>query len=79
MELDQISHLIRALRFNDSVHAKLFILDNQVLTASSMNLYSDSVAGKLWEAGIITIDTTNTQRFTQSIDQLLKHPETKPQ
>ena len=65
------------LYYNDSLHAKLFILDNQVLSASSMNLYSESIAGKLWEAGIITTDPTNIQRATQSIDQLLKHPETR--
>ena len=67
------------LYYNDSVHAKLFILDNQVLTASSMNLYSESLAGKLWEAGIVTTDPSNIKRVKQSLDELLKHPETKQQ
>lgn len=65
--------------YNNSVHAKLFILDDQVLSASSMNLYSESIAGKLWEAGIVTIHPTNINRAKKSFDQLLKHPETKLQ
>lgn len=67
------------LYYNDSIHAKLFILDNQVLTASYMNIYSESIAGKLWEAGIITTDQTNIILAKQSLEQLEKHPETKHQ
>jgi len=65
--------------YNDSVHAKLFILDNQVLTASSMNLYSESVAGKLWEAGIVTTEVSNIKLAKESFDQLLTHPDTNLQ
>lgn len=65
--------------YNESVHAKLFILDNQVLTASSMNLYSESVAGKLWEAGIVTIEVSNIKLAKASFDQLLTHPDTNLQ
>jgi len=65
--------------YNESVHAKLFILDNQVLTASSMNLYSESVAGKLWEAGIVTTEVSNIKLAKASFDQLLTHPDTNLQ
>jgi phosphatidylserine/phosphatidylglycerophosphate/cardiolipin synthase-like enzyme len=65
--------------YNESVHAKLFILDNQVLTASSMNLYSESVAGKLWEAGIVTTEVSNIKLAKESFDQLLIHPDTNLQ
>jgi predicted transcriptional regulator len=47
------------LFYNEDVHAKLFILDKQVLSTSSMNLYSESIAGKLWEAGIASSDPYN--------------------
>ena len=60
------------VHYNDSVHAKIFILDNQVLSASSMNLYSESVAGKLWEAGIVTVEPTNIQRAMESFNDLIK-------
>lgn len=58
--------------YNNSVHAKLFILDKQVLSVSSMNLYSESVAGKLWEAGMVTVEPTNMQRALDSFNELIK-------
>jgi len=61
------------LYYNESVHAKLFILDNQVLSVSSMNLYSDSIAGKLWEAGIVTTDANNVKLAKKTFDQLINH------
>ena len=63
--------------YNDNVHAKLFILDKQVLTASSMNLYSESIAGKLWEAGIVSTDPSNLKLAIESYQQLLTDPYTK--
>ncbi len=57
--------------YNESVHAKLIILDNQVLTSSSMNLYSESVAGKLWEAGIVTTEPFNIRLARESFESLL--------
>ena len=65
------------LYYNNDVHAKLFILDKQVLTASSMNLYSESIAGKLWEAGIVSIDPYNIKLVIDSYHQLLTDPYTK--
>ena len=65
--------------YNDNVHAKLFILDKQVLIASSMNLYSESIAGKLWEAGIASIDSNNVKLAVDTYQQLLSDPYTKKQ
>jgi len=56
--------------YNDSVHAKIFILDKQILSVSSMNLYSESVAGKLREAGMVTIEPTNIQRALDFMNDL---------
>ena len=64
------------LFYNENVHAKLFILDKQVLTASSMNLYSESIGGKLWEAGIVSTDTSNLKLVIQSYQQLQTDPYT---
>jgi len=65
------------LFYNNDVHAKLFILDKQVLAASSMNLYSESIAGKLWEAGIATTDPYNLKLAIDSYRLLLTDPYTK--
>jgi len=64
------------LFYNENVHAKIFILDKQVLSASSMNLYSESIGGKLWEAGIVSIDPTNLKMALESYQQLIKDPYT---
>lgn len=65
------------LYYNENVHAKLFILDKQVLSASSMNLYSESIGGKLWEAGIVSIDPSNLILAIESYQQLQTDPYTK--
>ena len=65
------------LFYNENVHAKLFILDKQVLTASSMNLYSESIGGKLWEAGIVSTDQSNLKLALESYKQLIIDPYTK--
>jgi phosphatidylserine/phosphatidylglycerophosphate/cardiolipin synthase-like enzyme len=65
--------------YNENVHAKLFILDKQVLIVSSMNLYSESIAGKLWEAGIASIDQSNVKMALGTYQQLLSDPYTQRQ
>jgi len=67
------------LYYNDFVRAKVFILDNQVLSSSSLNLSSDSVAGKSWESGIVSIDSTNIIQATESFIKLLNDSETEYQ
>ena len=64
------------LFYNNSVHAKMFVLDKQVVSSSSMNLYSDSTAGKLWEAGIVSVDRHNVISAIDFFNHLMKHPET---
>ena len=67
------------LYYNGSVYAKVFILDNQVLSSSSLNLSSDSVAGKSWESGIVSIDSANIIQATESFIEILNDPETEYQ
>jgi phosphatidylserine/phosphatidylglycerophosphate/cardiolipin synthase-like enzyme len=67
------------LYYNESVHAKMFILDDQVLSSSSMNLYTESTAGKSWESGIVSIDPYNVSLARESFDNILNAQGTKPQ
>lgn len=65
--------------YNKSVHAKMFILDYQVLTSSSMNLYTESTAGKSWESGIVSIDPYNVGLAFESFEDILNDRGTVPQ
>ena len=58
------------LYYNRSTHAKMFLLDKEVLALGSMNLYSDSTAGKLWEAGMFTVDKVGIKSAMESFIQL---------
>ena len=48
-------------------------------TEISMNLYSESIAGKLWEAGIASIDPNNVKLALDTYQQLLSDPYTNLQ
>jgi phosphatidylserine/phosphatidylglycerophosphate/cardiolipin synthase-like enzyme len=61
--------------YNESIHAKMFLLDKEVLALGSMNLYSDSTAGKLWEAGMFTVDNVSIKSASESFNQLEKNIE----
>ena len=63
------------LYYNESIHAKMFLLDKEVLALGSMNLYSDSTAGKLWESGMFTVDRVSIKSAMESFNQLEKHLE----
>jgi len=76
---DAINESKVELYYNESVHAKMFIIDNQVLSTSSMNLYSESTAGKSWESGIVSIDSSNINLARESFEKVLNDRETKPQ
>lgn len=67
------------LYYNESVHAKMFLLDKEVLAIGSMNLYSDSTAGKLWEAGMFTVDKVSIKSALESFHQLEQSPESVKQ
>ena len=44
-----------------------------------MNLYSESIAGKLWEAEIASIDSNNVKIALNTYQQLLSDPYTRKQ
>lgn len=72
---ETLKHSGVELIYNNSIHAKMFVLDKQVVSSSSMNLYSDSTAGKLWEAGIVSVDKRNVSSAVEFFNYLEKHPE----
>lgn len=57
---------------DESVHAKLIVVDRTVVVCSSMNFISASVSGKSWEAGIVTIDANTVQDTLNSILNLIE-------
>ena len=60
------------LNYDRRIHAKLLVVDQQIAVISSMNFYSFSTGGSLWEAGMISIDEAIVSSVHKTIHQLLK-------
>ena len=60
------------LEYDQDVHAKLVVVDNQVAIVSSMNFFGASSAGKTWEAGMVTIDTHVIEAITKAVLKEIK-------
>jgi phosphatidylserine/phosphatidylglycerophosphate/cardiolipin synthase-like enzyme len=52
---------------DESVHAKLIVVDRRVGIASSMNFFSGSSGGASWEAGLVTIEESTVKSVAGSI------------
>ncbi len=63
--------------YNKKVHAKIIAVDRIIAISSSMNFFSDSSAGKSWEAGLITIEPTVVEEVVNSILAILEMPESR--
>ncbi|MBA7554702.1 hypothetical protein ES705_47333 [subsurface metagenome] len=63
--------------YNKKVHAKIIAVDRTIALSSSMNFFSDSSAGKSWEAGLITIEPTVVEEVVNSILAILEMPESR--
>ncbi len=55
--------------YDDSIHAKLIIVDRRVAIASSMNFYAGSSAGECWEAGITTTNEIVVNSIIRSVNE----------
>jgi hypothetical protein len=55
--------------YDESIHAKLIVVDRRVGIVSSMNFYAGSSAGESWEAGIATTDKIVVGSITQCIHE----------
>jgi hypothetical protein len=60
------------ISYDESVHAKIIIVDRSVGIISSMNLYAGSIAGQSWEAGIVTIDRSAVASMANSVLEKIK-------
>ena len=61
--------LVRGVKIceDESIHAKLLIVDDRIAIVSSMNLYAGSSGGALWEAGIVTMDKDIVMAIARSV------------
>jgi uncharacterized protein YndB with AHSA1/START domain len=67
------------LAYNDTVHAKMVIVDGLVAVVSSMNFISSSSSGRAWEAGLATINPQVVEQVTASLTGLWESRDTSYQ
>lgn len=53
--------------YDESIHAKLIVVDQRIAIVSSMNFYAGSSAGASWEAGMATTDKNVVREIVRSI------------
>ena len=75
--LKSLDHAGVSIYENNTVHAKLIVVDNRVAIVSSMNLYPASTAGQSWEAGLVTFNENVVADITDAILSLTEQYETK--
>ncbi len=56
-----------SITYDDSVHAKLIVVDRAVAIVSSMNFYANSSGGASYEAGIVTVEPDVVHSVARSI------------
>jgi len=56
-----------SITYDDSVHAKLIVVDRAVATVSSMNFVVSSSGGASYEAGLVTVERNVVQSVARSI------------
>jgi hypothetical protein len=56
-----------SVTLDESVHAKLIVVDRRVGIASSMNFFPGSSGGGSWEAGLVTIEESTVDSIADSI------------
>jgi len=52
---------------DESIHAKLIVVDRRVAVVSSMNFVAASSGGASWEAGLVTVEENVAQSVVRSI------------
>ena len=53
--------------YDESIHAKLIVIDRTVAVVSSMNFVTNSSGGACWEAGMATFDANIVQSIRRSV------------
>ena len=64
------------IMYNDRIHSKIILSDNELGIVSSMNFKSESSSGKIHEAGMITWQKDTIASLNNYIENLLKDFET---
>lgn len=65
--IKELSEKRIAVTYDDSVHAKLIVVDRRVGIVSSMNFFAASSGGASWEAGLVTTERSIVQSIAGSI------------
>ena len=65
--IKELSEKKIAITYDDSVHAKLIVVDRRVGIVSSMNFFAASSGGASWEAGLVTTERSTVQSIAGSI------------
>ncbi len=60
---------------NESVHAKIIVIDRALAIISSMNFIVQSSGGQSWEAGLVTLDHNVVEEVVNSILKLIEKKE----
>lgn len=55
------------IAYDESIHAKLIVVDRRVAVVSSMNFVAASSGGASWEAGLVTVEENVAQSVVRSI------------
>ncbi len=56
-----------SVAYDESIHAKLIVVDRRVAVVSSMNFVAASSGGASWEAGLVTVEENVAQSVVRSI------------
>jgi phosphatidylserine/phosphatidylglycerophosphate/cardiolipin synthase-like enzyme len=78
LKIDCQTNLKRAgivIHYINQIHAKIIVIDSKIAIISSMNLYSGSTGGALFEAGVVSFEKKVVDSATKYIVGLLERPE----
>jgi phosphatidylserine/phosphatidylglycerophosphate/cardiolipin synthase-like enzyme len=77
-KIDCQANLKRAgivIHYINQIHSKIIVIDSKIAIISSMNLYSGSTGGALFEAGVVSFEKKVVDSATKYISGLLERPE----
>jgi hypothetical protein len=63
------------IHYDNTIHAKIIVIDQKIAIVSSMNIYSGSAGGGSLEAGIVTFENKVVESVMKYVATLLDKPE----
>jgi hypothetical protein len=64
-----------SIHYDNTIHAKVLVIDHKIAVVSSMNIYSGSTGGGSLEAGIVTFEEKVVEPVAKYVASLLEKPE----